>query len=87
MMNDFISFVQSRPFYVVVLCPEAEVAAKREAARAKKGYGIWTVTGLDNVLRQETPRLGMWLDSSALTPEETVAEIMKRAVDEALISS
>lgn len=87
MLNDFVSFVQNRPFYVVVLCPDSEVVAEREAARSKKGYGIWTVSALDNVLRQETPRIGMWLDSSALTAEETVAEIIRRAEKEALISA
>ena len=86
MMNEFVSLIQNRPFYVVVLCPNPEVVAEREAVRLKKGYGIWTVTDLDKVLRQETPRIGMWLDSSDLTPEETVTEIMKRAEHEALIT-
>ncbi|XID91449.1 AAA family ATPase [Paenibacillaceae bacterium WGS1546] len=85
MLNDFVSFIPTRPFYVVVLCPSPEVVAGREAARSKKGYGIWTVSDLDQVLRQETPRIGMWLDTSALSPEETVAEIMRRAGDEALV--
>lgn len=62
-----------------------EVVAEREAGRLKKGYGIWTVNDLDKVLRQETPRIGMWLDSSDLTPEETVTEIMNRAEQEAVI--
>ena len=87
MLNDFISFIQNRPFYVVVLCPNTEVVAEREAARTKKGYGIWTVSGLDKILRQETPRIGMWLDSSDLTPEETVLDILKRAGHEAIITS
>lgn len=86
MLKDFISFIQNRPFYVVVLCPNSSVVTQREAARSKKGYGAWTVTALDNVLRNETPRIGMWLDSSNLTPEQTVNEILKRAKDEALLS-
>lgn len=85
MLNDFISFIQNRPLYVVVLCPDAGVVAKREAERSKKGYGIWTVEGLDQLLRNETPRLGMWLDSSELSPEETVDEILKRYQREALV--
>lgn len=86
MLNDFVSFIQSRPFYVVVLCPRTEVVAERESNRTKKGYGIWTVSDLDAVLRQETPRIGMWLDTSDLTPEETVNEILQRAGDEALLN-
>lgn len=85
MLNDFNSFIQNRPLYVVVLCPNAGVVAKREAERSKKGYGIWTVEALDQLLRNETPRLGMWLDSSELSPEETVDEIMERYQIEARV--
>jgi len=68
--------------YVVVLCPNTAVVAAREAARAKKGYGVWSVEQLDAVLRNETPRIGMWLDSSELSPEETVNEIIERFQEE-----
>jgi chloramphenicol 3-O-phosphotransferase len=86
MLNDFISFIQSRPFYVVVLCPNSSVVTQREDARLKKGYGAWTVEELDSLLRNETPRIGMWLDSSELTPEETVNEIITRLQDEAILT-
>jgi chloramphenicol 3-O-phosphotransferase len=86
MLIDFISYVQSRPLYVVVLCPSPSVVALREASRAKKGYGAWTVEGLDRLLRHETPRIGMWLDSSELTAEETVNEIVARFQGEALLT-
>lgn len=85
MLNEFVSFIQNRPFYVVVLCPNASVVEQREAARSKKGYGSWTVDSLDQLLRNETPRIGMWLDSSELTPDETVNEILARLQDEALL--
>ncbi|MGZ9586717.1 AAA family ATPase [Paenibacillus marinisediminis] len=85
MLNEFVAFIQSRPFYVVVLCPDPSVVAQREAARPKKGYGIWSVEELDSLLRNDTPRIGMWLDSSELTPEETVEELLARLQDEALI--
>ncbi|UVI33031.1 phosphotransferase-like protein [Paenibacillus spongiae] len=84
MLNDFVSFIHSRPFYVVVLCPNTAAVAEREANRTKKGYGSWTVTALNDVLRNETPPIGLWLDSSAWTPDETVQEIVKR-LDEARI--
>ncbi|MEF2248097.1 AAA family ATPase [Paenibacillus sp. IITD108] len=85
MLNDFISYIKSRPFYVVVLCPDPVVVEQREYARTKKGYGAWTVEELDSLLRNETPRIGMWLDSSEMTPEETVIEILARMQDEALL--
>ncbi|MBP1994461.1 AAA family ATPase [Paenibacillus eucommiae] len=84
MLNDFISFIQNRPLHVVVLCPNTTVVTERESARSKKGYGAWTVTGLDNVLRNETPPIGLWLDSSEWTAEQTVTEILKRSQEAAL---
>lgn len=86
LLTDFISYINNRPFYLVVLCPNSAVVATREATRTKKGYGIWSVDELDRVLRNETPRLGLWLDSSDLSPKETVNEIIKRLQHEALIT-
>ncbi|WP_255308085.1 AAA family ATPase [Streptomyces marincola] len=71
----YVARVRARPLYVVVLAPRPEVVAAREAARAKTGYGLWTVEALDAGLRA-TPRLGLWLDTSDLTPSETVDALL-----------
>lgn len=52
-----------------------------EAGRAKLGYDAFDVDGLDRILREETPRLGLWLDTSAQTVEETVDAVLTRAAD------
>lgn len=47
------------PLSVVVLCPSAEVAAARDAARAKTGYSeVFSAKRFDRVFMSETPRLG-----------------------------
>jgi predicted kinase len=74
-----------QPLYVVVLCPMPEVVAEREAGRNKIGYGAWTPTDLDHELRANTARIGLWLDTSALSVEETVDVILKR-LPEAMIN-
>lgn len=84
-LGTFIEFVNARPLYIVVLCPRAEIVAARESSRSKQGYGIWTVEALDRILRQESPRVGMWLDTSDMTPEETAREIGRRAWTEAIV--
>jgi len=62
---------------VVVLCPSAEVLAAREAARPKSGYRDgWDPAAFDRELREHTPRIGLWLDSSALSVEQTVDRIL-----------
>ena len=86
MLTEFIASLHRRPLYLVVLSPSTAAVAAREAARSKTGYGIWTVEGLDHLLQQETARIGMWLDSTELSPEETVLEIVARLNDEAMIT-
>ncbi|MEV4523638.1 AAA family ATPase [Micromonospora tulbaghiae] len=71
--------IRHRPLAVVVLAPRPEVVAARERDRPKKGYGDWPVADLDAGFRADTPRIGLWLDTSGQTPEETVAEILARA--------
>jgi chloramphenicol 3-O-phosphotransferase len=75
----FLEYARTRPLHVVVLAPSLDAVAAREAARTKDGYqGAWTPGTLEAVLRDETPRIGLWLDTATLTPAETVAEIRAR---------
>jgi chloramphenicol 3-O-phosphotransferase len=80
----FLELIRVRPLHLVVLAPSPEVVAEREAARGKNGYGSWTPHTLDLVLRQETPRLGLWLDTSAMTVDETVDVILARGSETSL---
>lgn len=68
--------------YIVVLTPNPEVLLQREAQRNKKGYGIWEAEELDRRLREETPKVGLWLDTSDLTIEQTVDAIWERVWSE-----
>lgn len=65
-----------RPVYVVVLVPSADIVRERDDRRNKTGYADWTVEEMDRSLRDETPRLGYWLDSSARSIPETVDAIL-----------
>ena len=70
---------QLRPYglHVVVLCPDPAVVAAREAGRAKQGYGnTEEIAFFDRVLRNETPRIGLWLDTSTMSVDETVDSIL-----------
>lgn len=85
MLNDVVSMLTAAPLYVVVLCPAADVVAHRDATRHKVGYRDWTPQQLDDDLRNNTPRRGLWLDNSVLTVEETVNSILTCS-DEARIA-
>jgi chloramphenicol 3-O-phosphotransferase len=83
-LNEVITFHRGQPLYLVVLCPSPDVALERDKSRHKQTYSSWTPEGLDRALREETPRLGLWLDSSNLSLSETVDAIFAR-IDEAKI--
>jgi predicted kinase len=80
-LADVVAQLRRHPLHVVVLCPTPEAVAAREAGRSKKGYRGISVADLDRVLREETPRLGLWLDSSALTAAQTAAHILAHLDD------
>ncbi len=84
-LTQIVDLITHRPLLVVVLAPRPEVVAERERARSKVAYDEWTITLLSQQLRAETPRVGLWLDTSEQAPGETVAEILDRAWTEALV--
>jgi len=87
-LNEVVEMVKQSPYspsiYLIVLCPSPEVVEQREATRSKTGYGSWTPADLDNALRSDTPRLGLWLDTSTLSVEETVDAILDQ-LDKAVV--
>jgi predicted kinase len=71
--------LQGLPFELVVLAPRKEVVIEhRDLHRAKQPLGETWATYLDENLRATMAGIGHWVDSSALTPEETIAEILQR---------
>ncbi|MFC4372730.1 AAA family ATPase [Nocardia halotolerans] len=85
-LTELVQLIRHRPLLVVVLAPRPTAVAAREAARGKNAYNEWTVELLDAGLRNDTPRLGLWLDTSDQTPEQTVEEILARAWTEAVVN-
>jgi chloramphenicol 3-O-phosphotransferase len=78
MLDDYLMLIRSRPCHVVVLLPSLDAVAQREARRAETGYVAFTVEQLYDIFVTETPRVGVWLDTTALTAEETVDAILER---------
>jgi cytidylate kinase len=82
----YVARIRNRPLMVVVLAPRTDVVAAREADRDKTAYGPggWTVEQLDVFLREQTARIGVWIDNSDQSADQTVDEILSRA-DEARV--
>ncbi len=80
---DVLEDIKSRPLHFVLLLPRLDVVEQRDRTRDEKHvFDIWG--HLDEVARTETPKQGLWLDSSDMSAEETVDEILRRT-DEALV--
>jgi hypothetical protein len=77
MLAEYATLIRS-PSHVVVLLPSIEAITAREAGREHKGYGDWSVEQLHEGFANGTPRIGLWLDTTDLSPDETVDEILTR---------
>ncbi|MDD4797208.1 MAG: AAA family ATPase [Eubacteriales bacterium] len=77
-----VDMLGGRPVRVVVLCPDVETVKRREAARGKTGYTGFTPEALYEGFVAQTPRIGLWLDTSAQTPAQTVEAILLHFADE-----
>lgn len=88
-LADYVEMLRSRPLLVVVLAPRVEVVERREAGRPKVAYRDHDLSPaeLDDTMRTETPRLGLWLDTSEQSPEETVDEIVRRSAEAVVATS
>ncbi|MEU7874050.1 AAA family ATPase [Dactylosporangium sp. NPDC049140] len=76
-----VAAIRARPLFVVALGPTPSAVSARESGRAKSAYDPygWTVESLDAELRERTPRIGLWLDTSDQSPPETVDAILAGA--------
>ena len=82
----WIGSVSARPVHLVVLRPSVEVVTQRHDERrrlsGKNAYrGGYTPADNDSDLATTPRQLGLWLDTSDQTPEETVREIVSRSAE------
>lgn len=62
---------------IVVLDPNVRTLARRDADREKTGYGEhFPPDVLAGALRAATPREGLWLDTSSMTVDGVIEEIL-----------
>jgi GrpB-like predicted nucleotidyltransferase (UPF0157 family) len=74
-LGEYRTLIRTRPCHVIVLAPSAAAVAAREAGRSTKAAG-WSVEAFHAGFMATTPRVGLWLDTTDLTPEATVDAIM-----------
>jgi chloramphenicol 3-O-phosphotransferase len=77
-LQDFLTLVPVPEFHLVFLDPDAAAIKRRELDRGRIAYGPgrWSADGLQAVLREETDRIGLWLDTTGQSAAETVESIL-----------
>jgi predicted kinase len=77
-LRKFLALVPVPEMHLVVLNPDADAVAERDRGRPKTAYadGRWDIGELRELLRFETERVGLWLDSTDLSAEQTVDQIL-----------
>jgi hypothetical protein len=81
---EWFDAVREADKHLVVLNPSADVIVEREVGRGKNSYRDWQGPGMslrdavESLQRglAETPRRGLWLDTSDMTVHEAVAAIL-----------
>lgn len=77
-LRDAVDRFQGVPLSVFVLAPDLEAVATRESGRAKSAYASRAeLIAFDRVLREQTERIGTWLDTTSLTVDETVEAVWR----------
>nr|CAD62197.1 Ard2 protein [Saccharothrix mutabilis subsp. capreolus] len=69
--------VRARPLHLVVLCPDPQVANRRNRERDKVLVEDWSF--LDEALRDQLHGEGIWVDNADRDVEVTVDEILARS--------
>ena len=75
-LPEMLERLRGLPVRVVRLCPRPEVVEQRERERGKTGYAHFSVRALCADFLRETPALGLALDNSEETPQQTAARIL-----------
>jgi chloramphenicol 3-O-phosphotransferase len=81
--DDLVSELRGVPFGFVMLLPDFEHVKARWRAMGSPFVDAWD--WIDDDIRSRTPRVGLWLDTTHLTPEETTDIIVER-LDETTVT-
>ncbi len=75
-VEEFLRYLGGLDVRFVMLTPQLEAVRARDESRAKHAYAdsVW----LDPIVREQTARVGLWIDTSELSAEETSEAVFER---------
>jgi hypothetical protein len=71
----YLELLKTRPLRLVRLTPTLDVIQRRDAGRHKQVFDLWS--HLNDDLHNRMSRIGLWLDTSDLTEDQTVDAILE----------
>lgn len=74
--SELATQLSGRPFSFVMLL--RDLASMKETWRAMQSPFVDTWDWIDREIREETPRVGLWIEVGVKTPDDVVAEILDR---------
>jgi predicted kinase len=77
MLAEYRTMIQTRPCHVIVLLPSLEEIRLRADARAATGYDHFSIDQMYKLFAEETPPVGVWLDTTGMMTEDTVDAILR----------
>jgi cytidylate kinase len=76
-LNEMVELLLPYNPKIIVLNPSIGTIKQREENRNKRGYIGFDIKKLHKEFIEETPKIGFWIDTSNITPEETVGRILE----------
>lgn len=84
-VDELLEDLAGQTFVFVMLRPSLHAVRQREQGRGTSLWEGWE--WLDDEIRLRTRRIGLWLDTSDQTPEQTVDAILARAWTDGLVTA
>jgi chloramphenicol 3-O-phosphotransferase len=85
-LDHFRADIKGRPLLLVNLAPALDIVKRRNEERPNKNvFEPWSPI-LDHAMRETMSGIGLWLDNSNQSPDETVDEILRRAWNEGVLT-
>jgi hypothetical protein len=80
----YLASLRTRPLRLVQFTPTLDVIHRRDSGRDKQVFELWG--HLNDELQNRMPRVGLWLDTSDLTEDQSVDAILDQ-LDQAGVAS
>ena len=81
-VDHLLEEMSGQPFHMVTLVPSFDLLVQRWKSIDSPFVDSWA--WMDEEIRERTQQLGLWLDTTSMTPDEVAAEVINRLAESAV---